>query len=149
MKLYRKKLESVEALKREKIRLRYERRHTKTSDLNPLSEMGHGKVSRSAKDGIVGTVMELFTASNNLQMAFAVAKPILRAMGKSRRKKQAMWEGYGQPRKKKKSFLKRFVVEVAVGYIIGKAIQMTVLGAKMLLKRRKEAKLKSKLQGLH
>jgi hypothetical protein len=145
MKLYRKKLDSVEALKREKIRLRYERRHTKTDDLNPLAEMGRSKVSGSARDGIVGTVVELFTASNNLQMAWAIARPVMKAMGKRRRKKQQMWEGAGH--KKKKSFFKRLVVELAVGYAIGKAVQMTILGAKMFMQRRKAHKLKVKLQG--
>jgi hypothetical protein len=145
MKLYRKKLDSVEALKREKIRLRYERRHTKSDDLNPLKEIGRGKVSGSAKEGFFGTAMELFNASSNIQMAWALAKPLMRAMGKRKKKKQALWEASGRP--KKKSFIKKVVTEVATGYVIGKAVQMTVLGLQMLIRRRKIARLKAKLQG--
>jgi hypothetical protein len=145
MKLYRKKLDSVEALKREKIRLRYERRHTNASDLNPLAEMGHTKVSSSAKEGLFGTLMELFSATNNLQLVAALGKPLLRAVKKRRAKSDALWLNMGKP--KKKSFLKKIVTEIAVSYAIGKAVQMVFLGSRLLIKRRKAARLKAKIGG--
>lgn len=143
MKLYNKKLDSVEALKREKIRLRYERRSTKHSDLNPLGEIGGSKITGSAKAGLLGTAMDLFTAKNNLQMAMAIARPLLKAMGKRKASKQALRAEMGLP--KKQSFLKKLFVEVAVGYITGKAVLMAVRAIRIARKRRKVAKLKAKL----
>ncbi len=149
MKLYRKKLDSVEALKREKIRLRYERRHTKASDLNPLAKAGRSKVTAVAKEGLMGTVMELFSAKNNLQLALALAKPLFNTMRKRRASKRALYEEWNavqyKGKKRKPYFLKKLVQEIAVGYATGKAVLMTVRGIQLILRRRKFAKMKSKL----
>src|SRR4051812_36112538 len=124
MRLYRKKLDSLEALKREKIRLRYERKHTKATDLNPLAEVGGSKISGAAQAGMLGTLMKLFAAKNNLQLAMALSGPVLKAFKKRRSNKYERWAEEGRPRKK--SFLKKLVADVAVSYIIGKAVQMTI-----------------------
>ncbi len=145
MKLYKKKLDSVEALKREKIRLRYERRNTKVSDLNPLAEMGRSKVSSTAKEGLLATVMELVGAKSNAQMAFAIAKPLVKAVRKGRSRKQALREEWSVSKPKKNSFLKKLVTEIAVGYVTGKAMMMAVHGVRLILKRRKAAKLRDKM----
>src|SRR5689334_20338009 len=100
MKLYRKKLDSLEALKREKIRLRYERRHTKSSDLNPLAEVGRSKVSGAAKAGLLGTVMGLINSENYFQTAMVIGKPLLNMLRKRRNKARAAQYAAGMPHKK-------------------------------------------------
>ncbi len=151
MKLYRKKLSSIEELKREKIRLRYERRFTKASDLNPLAESGRSKVSASAKEGVMGSVMEMFSAKSDWQLALALAKPALKMLRSRRKTKQALFEDWEEARKgvrkakQKPSLLKKLVVEIAVGYAAGKALLMTVQGVRLLIRRRNAAKTKAKL----
>ena len=144
MKLYQKKLSSLEALKREKIRLRYERRHTNVDDLNPLAEIGGTKFSGKAKEGLFGTVMELFNSKSELQTALALSKPVFKMLRKRRAKKMALRAELGLP--KKDSFLKKLAVEIIVGYATGKAVQMTIRGVQLLLKRRKAARLKAGLR---
>lgn len=144
MKLYSKKLNSLEALRREKIRLRYERRHTDASDLFPIAELGRGKLSGKAKAGTLGTIFELINAKNDLQTALALSRPVLNMIRKRRHKKQALREEMGLP--KKKSFMKRLAMELLIGYATGKAVLMGVQGIRMILKRRKRAKLRAKLQ---
>ena len=138
MKLYRKKLDSLEALKREKIRLRYKEMRTKESDLNPLTEIGRSKLSGSAKAGILGTLMELVSSKSQLQTALAIGKPVLKVLRKRRAKKQAIRYTSGLP--KKKSVVKKVVTEIAVHYIIGKAVQMSVNGIRLYMRRRKAKK---------
>lgn len=140
MKLYRKKLNSLEALKREKIRLRYERRHTKPSDLNPLAEVGRSKVSGAAKAGLLGTIMDLINSENQFQTAMVIGKPLLNMLRRRRNKARAFRHAAGMPGKKN-SFLKKLVKDVAVSYIIGKAVQMSVRGAQMYMRRKKAKKL--------
>lgn len=148
MKLYRKKLDSLEALKREKIRLRYERMHTKASDLNPLAEMGGKTGSTVATTGLLGTLAGLFAAKNNMQIAMAVGKPLLKALRKRHAKHEAAYVASALSYKKKKSsLLKRLVTEIAVNYAIGKVVQLSVLSINALRKRRKLAKIKAKMQG--
>lgn len=142
MKLYRKKLNSLEALKREKIRLRYERRHTKSSDLNPLAEVGRSKVSGAAKTGLLGTLMGLANSQNHFQTAITIGKPLLNMLRKHRNKAHEVRYAAGMPHKKS-SFLKKMVKEIAVSYIIGKAVQMSAQGIRMYLRRRKIKKVPS------
>ena len=139
MKLYRKRLDSLEALKREKIRLRYERRHTNVADLNPLSEMGRSKLSGSAKTGALGFLMELASSGSNLQTALTVSKPILQLLRKRKAKTHEISRAAGLP--PKKSIVKKAITEIAVGYIIGKAIQMAVRGVQQYIRRRKAKKV--------
>ena len=142
MKIYRKSLGSLEELKREKIRLRYERRHTNSADLNPLAELGRHKVSDKAKDGLMGMAMELFSAKSNMQTAMAIGKPLLKMLRQRSAKKQAARYAAGMP--KKPSISRRVAVEVATGYLLGKGVQMAYRGVQMFIKRRKAARLKKK-----
>lgn len=144
MKLYSKKLNSLEELRREKIRLRYERRHTDTSDLFPISEIGGSKMSEKAKAGLFGTVIELFSARSDLQTAVALSRPILNMLRKSRAKKAALRAEMGLP--KKKSFFKKVTMEIITTYLIGKAVQVGIHGVQLIIKRQKQAKQKAKLQ---
>jgi len=139
MKLYRKKLGSLEELKREKIRLRYERLHTKSSDLNPLAELGRGKVSGAAKAGILGTIMALVSAGSPLETAMAVGKPVLKMLRKRRSKARELRHAAGLS--PKHSMFRKALTDIAVSYVIGKAVQMSVAGVRMYLHRRKVKKV--------
>jgi hypothetical protein len=140
MKLYPKRLNSLEALRREKIRLRYERRHTTVSDLFPVVEIGRSKITGEAKAGLLSTVIELLRAKGDLQMALALFKPVLRALRKRSEQKKAMQEEMGLP--KKDSFIRKLVVEILTGYLTGKALQMAVRSIRMALKRQQKPRQK-------
>ena len=144
MKLYRKKLDSLEALKREKIRLRYERMHTSVSDLNPLAEVGRSKISGAAQSGILGTLMELASSKSQMQTAMAIGKPLLNMMRKRKAKAREIRYAAGLP--KKGSVVKKVVTEIVVTYIIGKAVQMSVHGIQLYLRRRKAKKIVSRIK---
>ena len=153
MKLYPKTLNSLEALKREKIRLRYERMHTRASDLNPLagSDRTKKKISGTAKEGIIGTVMELAGAKNNLQMALAIGKPLLRMIGRRRAKLADRRSEYfasmpGCRSAKKPSILRKVLADVAVSYLMGKAVQMSIRGLQLYFRQRKAKRLVHKLR---
>jgi hypothetical protein len=143
MKLYRKKLNSLEELRREKIRLRYERRHTDTSDLFPISEIGGSKMSEKAKAGLFGTIIELFSARNDLQTALALSRPVLNMLRKRRSKKAALRAEMGLP--KKDSFFKKVALEFLTAYLIGKGVQVGIHAVQLIIKKRKHAKVKAKL----
>ncbi len=153
MKLYPKSLNSMEALKREKIRLRYERMHTHASDLNPLGA-GEGrkhKISGAAKEGMLGTVMELVGAKNNMQMAMAIGKPLFRMLRKRRakaaRREGEYFAGSGNSRAAKKpSLLKKALADVAVSYLMGKALQLSIRGFQLYFRRRKAKRIVRRLR---
>ena len=137
MKLYRKQLGSLEELKREKIRLKYARMHTKASDLNPLTEIGGSKVSGVAKAGLLGFAMELLSSKSNMQTALTLGKPLLKILGKSRARKRDIRKAAGIPQRD--SLLKRVVKDIAVNYFIGKAMLMSVRALQLYMRRRKGA----------
>jgi hypothetical protein len=135
MKLYRKQLNSLEALRREKIRLRFEQKHTKPDDLNPLSEIGIGKLPGIAKVGLLGFVAELLSSKSNVQTAFTLSKPLVKILKSRSAKKREMRRIAGLP--EKESVIKKVVKEIAVNYFIGKAMQMAVRGIQLYMRRRK------------
>ncbi len=139
MKLYAKKLDSLEALKREKIRLRYERRHSKASDLNPISEIGGNKSSGVAKTGLLATVLALASSRSQLDTFMTVGRPLWRMISKRRAKAEARYAAAVQ---QKPSFAKRLITDVVVSYIIGKALQVSVQGLRVYLRRKNAKKLR-------
>ena len=139
MKMYRKQLNSLEELQREKIRLRYERKRLQAEDLNPLPEWGKNKISGAAKSGLLGTVIALVTSDSKMQTALALGKPILNALSKRKAKKRQIRYAAGLPREK--SVAKKIITEIAVNYLIGKAVQLSVKGIRSLVKRKKTRKL--------
>jgi hypothetical protein len=140
MKLYPKKIGSLEALRREKIRLRYERLNTKASDLNPIAEIGRGRISGAAKSGILGTVMALMTSTSQMQTVLALGEPLLKLLGKRRAKARERRYAAGLP--KKKSVIKKVFTEIAVAFIIGKAVQVSIEAVRLYRRRQKEKKLR-------
>lgn len=140
MKLYNKKLSSLEQLHREKVLLRYRRRQSNINDLNPLTELGKSKVSPAAQEGLFGTAMELLGSGSKLQMAMAIGKPLLKLIGRSRNKRRAAARFVDEP--PRGSRLKKLATGLIVTFVIGKAVQMSIRYIGMY-KRRKamEAKL--------
>ena len=143
MKMYRKKLSSLEELRREKIRLRYERRHLQPKDLNPFSEWGGSKMSAAAGSGLLGTILGFATSHSKWDTALAIGKPLLKALGRRRKRKQYVHYASVAPRKK--STAKRIITDIAVTYLIGKAVQLSVKGIRSFAKRKKAKKLERML----
>jgi len=133
MKLYRKKLNSVEELKRECIRLNYQKKQTDAKDLMPkLSFLGGNKSERASKNsGLLEMGLSLINAKGPLQIALAVAGPLIGMIGKSKKKTIA-----SAP----KRLLGGLVKDLVIGYISGKGIQLAIRGAKWYLKKRREKK---------
>lgn len=132
MKLYNKKLNSLEQLHREKVLLRYRRRQTDKADLNPLTELGRGKVTPAAKEGLLGTVMQLAGAGSSLELAMALGKPLLGLLRKRKRMKtQPVYRDDPKPSK-----VKKVIQGIVLTFVIGKAVQMAVRYAGMYRRRR-------------
>lgn len=123
MKLYRRQLHSVEELRREKLRLEYEKLHTSRSDFFPVRE--HGKPDHNAGSNFVDFLGSMATAQGPLQMWLTLAKPVLRAIGK---------------KKAPKKVLAKAAREVLLGYAKWKLIEMTYRGIRMYIRRQQRKK---------
>ena len=134
MKLYRKKLNSVEELKREYIRLNYRKKQIDAADLVPdLGFLGGNDKERGSKNsGILEMAMSLINAKGPLQMALAVAGPLLGMIGKNKKKAEP---GYGP-----KKLLGKLLKEIVIGYVVGKGLQLAGRGLKAYLKKQRQQK---------
>jgi hypothetical protein len=124
MKLYNKKLNSLEQLQREKVLLRYRRRQSKVEDLNPLTEMGKTKVTPAAQDGLMGFALNLMGSGSKLETAMTIGKPLLKLL-KSRSRKKVQRAYYAEE-KPVGSKIKKIVQGIVITFVIGKAVQMSV-----------------------
>ena len=143
MKLYNKPLNGVEALKREKARLKVLKSFSKASDLMPVKE-----VKKGSSSGILGALMGAATAKGGAGQIMAIAGPLLTMLRKRRAKSKAAAFVSGTSDKAKPSFLKRAAVEIIGGYIRWKAIEMSYNGLQIIFrgrKRRQEQKMKMKM----
>jgi len=126
MKLYRRQLNSVEELRREKLRLQFQKLHTDRKDFFPVRE--HGKPDNNASTNFIDFAGSLFGARSPLQFWLKMAGPVLRAVGKKQAPKKA---------------LLRVAKEVLLGYAKWKVIEMTYRAIRLFIKkeqRRKHAK---------
>ncbi len=135
MKLYRKKLDSLEALKREQLRLRYESKKTDFGDLLPSPDLKSLGALLSSQNGWLSIITELLSAKSEAQFISALAVPLLKAWNKNRSRKRREKEASGAV--PKPPFLKRAMREIVIGYVVGKAVMMGLSGIKALRKRRK------------
>lgn len=141
MKLYRKKLNSVEELRRECLRLNYQKQQLKTEDLVPKLGFGGGREERKSRNaGILEMGLSLINAKGPLQIALAVAGPIMGMIGK-RKKKAVTNSGPGK-------LLGNLARELVIGYLSGKGIQLAMRGIKWYLKKRREKKALQKAAAL-
>jgi len=127
MKLYSKKLNSVEELKREKHVLKYALKHSGSDDWLNLNNLGSSdpRTENAAGAGVLGTVISAFGNKSMLNTILAMAPPVISLATKRRRKPEA-------------GFLQRAAREVVTGYIKWKAIQMVYRGIMMVVKSNKE-----------
>src|ERR1700710_345751 len=86
MKLYPKKINSIEELKREQIRLKYELKNTSSSDLIPnISIPGFGKnSSKESKSNLIGIATGLLTSKSWIQVAMTLAGPAFKLITKKK-----------------------------------------------------------------
>lgn len=119
MKLYDKKLSSIDELKREQLRLQYERKHQDREPLFPVKEVNQS--DNGAGKNFFGFVMDMLGAESGLQRALTLSKPLLKILTK--RSKQP---------------LKKLAIEVGSGYLKWKAIEMVLNGAKLFIKSQKK-----------
>ena len=136
MRAYRKELNNLEELRRERIRLKVELKNSSDNFLNPFSKGSGIKNSSKAKAGIWGKVGNVLTADNQLQTGVALSKHLLKMLRKRKEKASA---NFIKGDKKKDSVLARIAKEVIIGYLIGKAVQLSFKGIKALLRKKKKA----------
>ena len=136
MKFYRKKLNSVEELKRETIRLNYRKKQISAEELMPkipfLGGKSDGEGGSNKGSGILNLALGLINAKGPLQMVLAAVGPVMTMIG-NRKKKVT-------PETKKLSLPGRLVKEIAVGYLVGKGIQLALKGIGKYLKSRRQTK---------
>jgi hypothetical protein len=133
MKLYNKKLSSLEQLHREKVLLRYRRRQTNVADLNPLKEAGRTKVTPAAQEGLLGFAMQLMGSGSKLEMAMALGKPLLKAIRKRKSRKRGYQAYDAEPQP---SRVKKIVKGLVITFVIGKAVQMSLRYVAMYRRRK-------------
>ena len=122
MKLYPKKLNSLEELKREKQVLKYARKHSKAEGL----DINIPKPTRSEEkqSDFLSFAGDLLTSRSTGDMLMTVGLPLIKLIG----------------RKTEKSFLKTFVGEVFGGYVKWKILQLGVKGVRRYVKMQKVKK---------
>jgi hypothetical protein len=143
MKLYRKTLTSLDELEREKIRLRYERKGTKSKHLLPdigkarKKILGGGK--RKGKDAVsggnnlLGLAMGLLNGGSPLQTAISLAGPLMSLLSRKSSAPGTVNSGGSAT----KRFMGRVVKDIVVSYVIGKGAQLLFKGAKAYMKSKK------------
>lgn len=125
MKMYTKKLNSLEELKREQQVLRYAAKHTGSEDWLNFKDLGMKDSSADAAGaGMMGTLISALGSKSLLNSVLAMAPPLLTMATKS---------GH----RRKSNVMERMAKEVLFGYVKWKAIQMTYRGVMMVFKSNK------------
>ena len=135
MKLYRKKLNSVEELKRECLRLKYEQRRGDAKDFLPKIESAS---PQNKGGGLLGIALELLDAQTPMQAALSVASPLMGMInGKRKKAKAAKPDEPSVVRK----IAGKVIKDIVVTYLTGKAVQLTAKGIRSFLKQKKKKKM--------
>lgn len=142
MRLYPKKLRSLDALKREKLKLKYALERTeeegffnlKSDKLSGLGKLaGMGKKAAGSSDGglnFLSLAGDLLTSKSFADIALTVGLPLLKFAG----------------RKAKKGVIKKIATEVIGGYVKWKLMQMGYRGIRLFLKMQQAKKEKEALE---
>jgi len=140
MKLYQKQLHSLEELRTEKRRLRKELLDSNKLDLNPLADFGKNSLGSIGKDNSLSWILKLLGANSELDILLHLGKPLLNLLTKKKNSPEIPKPLTSRPTSAtsypKSSILKRLGKEILLGYLTGKALQLTVKGARNLIKRR-------------
>jgi hypothetical protein len=131
MKLYSKRLNNLEELKREKHVLKYALKQSKSEDwLNLDSILKTNKDEKNtesaAEAGILGSIISGLGSKSLFNTVLAMAPPLITMMSKSGSKK------------KKSSFIERAAKDVILGYIKWKAIELGYKGVTSFMNSKKE-----------
>ena len=136
MRLYPKKLRSVEDLEREKKLLRKETRRMEEDEFLSLESI-FNKKSGDNDSGGFASLLDLLPVSNPL-VGTVINLIKQRISGKADKPKQDTDNNSGDRKKKGRSPVKKIAVEVIGGYLKWKAIELSFKGIKHLAKKRKE-----------
>ena len=126
MKLYNKKLHSLEELRREKHVMRYAARHT--DEMLSFKDLGKDtSTDKAAGAGILGTMISAFGSKSLFNSVLAMAPPLLALISK-------------RSGRKKKNPIESLAKEVFLGYVKWKAIQMAYRGIMLAVGANKKDK---------
>ena len=124
MKLYAKKLHSLEELKREKHVLRYAAKHS--DDLLSFKDLGKNtSTDEAAGAGMLGTLISAFGSKSLFNSVLAMAPPLLALISK-------------RSSRRKKNPIESLAKEVLFGYVKWKALQMAYRGITMAFRSDKK-----------
>jgi hypothetical protein len=130
MKLYGKKLHSLEELKREKHVLRYAAKHS--DDMLSFKDLGKNtSTDDAAGAGMLGTMISAFGSKSILNTILAMAPPLVALVSK-------------RSSRKKKNPLESLAKEIILGYVKWKAVQMAYRGVMLVVKSNKKEGKKEK-----
>lgn len=129
MKLYPKKLRSLEELKREKQVLKYARAQTQKEGLFDLKAEGlHKAVGSKGNANFLSLAGDLLTSKSFADIALTIGLPMIKFAG----------------RKTEKNIIKKLATEVVGGYVKWKLIQMGLRGVRLFMKMRQTKKEQQK-----
>lgn len=128
MKLYPKRLNSLEELKREKHMLKYARQHTRKDGLPEIKLPFTTHTSKPSD--MISMAGDLLTSKSFADMALTIGLPMLKLVG----------------RKTEKSLLKTVAGELIGGYVKWKILQLGMRGVKLLLKKEQSKKEEERLR---
>jgi hypothetical protein len=129
MKLYPKKLHSLEELKREKHVLKYAKKHTDKEEWLSLDDIKPKGSERLLDAGLIGSVLSALGSKSIFSAVIAVAPPLLGILAK---------------RSGKKNIVERAVRDLAGGYLKWKAVQYSFNTLRNIISASKEKKKASK-----
>ncbi|HXS38070.1 MAG TPA: hypothetical protein VN721_15310 [Flavipsychrobacter sp.] len=118
MRLYPKRLNGLEDLKREKQILSYIKKQTEDEDFFPKIQLGSKKSSK----GIFSVISSLLSSESGLEKGIALAGPLM-GLFKSRRNKKKAKEEYRANKEPHKNVFKSFLIGFVTGYLKWKAIE--------------------------
>jgi len=137
MKLYPKKLNSLNALEREKARLLRKKKAMDKEDFLSLGALAGGRKGKEEAGGIWESLGDVVQPSNPV---LGIVKDIVMSLiAKATAAKEPAAEPHeSAPKKKKKSILHRLAWEFVGGYLKWKAIELSYKGIRYYMRKRKE-----------
>ena len=136
MRLYPKKLRSIEDLEREKKLLLKESKRMDEEDFLSLEGiLGSKKKGSDSNDGI-GSLLDYLPVSN--PMVSMLIKLVQKRLSKKDEPPSKTYTAKDEGAKKGKNLVMRVAIEVIGGYLKWKAIELSYKGISQLIKKRKE-----------
>jgi len=143
MKLYPKKLNSLEDLERERARVEKEARKLSAEDIFSLESLV-GNVKNGMKEdveegaGLVSTILQLIPGSNPIvgMVAPLISGWMSRKNGRKTRGKEK--EHNEEEQSTQPNIFRRIAVEVIGGYLKWKAVELSYKGVKRFVRSRRE-----------